>query len=47
VLSAAGYHTAAFYTQGIFHTAGEKLSVYEDDAFGYALHEHQDRPAKR
>ncbi|HEX7476328.1 MAG TPA: sulfatase-like hydrolase/transferase [Polyangiales bacterium] len=46
VLSAVGYHTAAFYTQGIFHTAGEKLSNYEDDAFGFALHEHQDRPAE-
>ncbi len=46
VLASAGYHTAAFYTQGIFHTAGEKLSSYEDDAFGFALHEHQDRPAE-
>ncbi len=46
VLAAAGYHTAAFYTQGIFHTAAEKLSVYENDAFGFALHEHQDRPAE-
>ncbi len=46
VVTQAGYHTAAFYTQGIFHTAGEKLSVYEHDAFGFALHEHQDRPAE-
>lgn len=44
-LGAAGYHTAGFYTQGIFHTAGEKLALYENDAFGFALHEHQDRPA--
>jgi arylsulfatase A-like enzyme/HEAT repeat protein len=47
VLTAAGYHTAAFYTQGIFHTAGEQLASYEQDAFGFALHEHQDRPAEQ
>jgi arylsulfatase A-like enzyme/HEAT repeat protein len=45
-LAAAGYHTAAFYTQGIFHTAGEQLANYEHDAFGFALHDHQDRPAE-
>lgn len=38
-LAADGYHTAAFYTQGIFHTAAERLSAYERDAFGFALHE--------
>ena len=46
VLAAAGYHTAAFYTQGIFHTAAEQLGQYENDAFGFALHDHQDRPAE-
>jgi arylsulfatase A-like enzyme/HEAT repeat protein len=46
VLSAVGYHTAAFYTQGIFHTAGEKLARYAQDAFGFAFHDHQDRPAE-
>jgi arylsulfatase A-like enzyme/HEAT repeat protein len=46
VLADAGYHTAAFYTRGIFHTAGEKLALYENNAFGFALHDHQDRPAE-
>lgn len=46
VLTQAGYHTAAFYTQGIFHTASEQLQGFHDDAFGFALHEHQDRPAE-
>lgn len=45
-LSAAGYHSAAFYTDGIFHTAGERLKTYEHTAFGFAVHEHQDRPAE-
>jgi len=38
-----GYHTAAFYTLGIFHTAAERLGVYEKNAFGFALHDHHDR----
>ncbi|HKP58305.1 MAG TPA: sulfatase-like hydrolase/transferase, partial [Polyangiales bacterium] len=46
VLAAAGYHSAAFYTEGIFHTEGEQLHSYRDRAFGFALHEHQDRPAE-
>ncbi len=46
ILAANGYHGAAFYTQGIFHTAGEQLREYHDTAFGFALHEHQDRPAE-
>jgi arylsulfatase A-like enzyme/HEAT repeat protein len=44
-LAAAGYHTAAFYTLGIFHTEGERLARYRDDAFGFALHDHTDRAA--
>jgi HEAT repeat protein len=39
VLAQAGYHTAAFYTAGIFHTAAERLEVYEHGAFGFALHD--------
>jgi arylsulfatase A-like enzyme len=46
VLAGAGYHTAAFYTDGIFHTAGERLKPYEASAFGFAVREHQDRPAE-
>ena len=34
------YHTAAFYTLGIFHTEGERLERYRDDAFGFARHDH-------
>ena len=40
-----GYHTAAFYTLGIFHTEGERLTQYRDDAFGFAFHDHADRTA--
>ncbi len=39
-LTAVGYHTAAFYTLGIFHTAGERLVSYEKNALGFALHDH-------
>jgi len=46
-LAEDGYHSAAFYTQGIFHTAAERLSIYEQDAFGFALHDHQDRPPEQ
>ena len=45
VLAEAGYHTAAFYTLGIFHTEGERLTTYQHDALGFALHDHTDRPA--
>jgi arylsulfatase A-like enzyme len=38
-LAHAGYHTAAFYTDGIFHTEAERLHGYERDAFGFALHD--------
>jgi arylsulfatase A-like enzyme len=44
-LAAAGYHTAAFYTAGIFHTAAERLQPYERDAFGFALHDPVKYPA--
>lgn len=37
--AAAGYHTAGFFSQGIFHTAGERLGEYERNAFGFALHD--------
>ncbi len=40
VLGASGYHTAAFYTLGIFHTEGERLRPYEHGAFGFSRHEH-------
>lgn len=43
VVAEAGYHTAAFYTLGIFHTAAERLGVYEKNSFGFALHDHRDR----
>jgi arylsulfatase A-like enzyme len=46
-LAEDGYHSAAFYTEGIFHTAAERLSSYEQDAFGFALHDHQDRPPEQ
>lgn len=39
-LRAHGYHTAAFFTDGVFHTEGHKLSTYRDSAFGFALFDH-------
>lgn len=39
-LTAVGYHTAAFFTLGVFHTAGEKLRDYEQSALGFSLHDH-------
>ncbi len=45
-LEAAGYRTAAFFTVGIFHTEGERLRPYRNDAFGFALHDHTDREAE-
>ncbi len=42
-----GYHTAAFFTDGIFHTEGKKLSVYRDSAFGFALFDHTNRESEQ
>jgi arylsulfatase A-like enzyme len=42
----AGYHTAAFFTDGIFHTEGAKLKQYRDDAFGFALFDHTNRESE-
>jgi hypothetical protein len=44
-LARAGYYTAAFYTQGIFFTEGERLTVYRDRAFGFRRADHVDRRA--
>jgi arylsulfatase A-like enzyme len=41
-----GYHSAAFFTLGIFHTDGEKLARYRESAFGFRLHDHTDRDAR-
>jgi len=37
--AAAGYHTAGFYSGGIFHTEAERLQQYERQALGFALHD--------
>ncbi|MET0339543.1 MAG: sulfatase-like hydrolase/transferase [Polyangiales bacterium] len=42
-----GYHTAAFFTDGIFHTEGEKLTGLRDSAFGFALFDHTNREAEQ
>lgn len=39
VLAKAGYHTAGFYSEGIFHTAADRLERFEHDSFGFALHD--------
>jgi len=44
-LRAAGRHTAALYTQGIFFTESERLTGYRDDDFGFARAVHTDRDA--
>jgi arylsulfatase A-like enzyme len=41
-----GYHTAAFFTDGIFHTEGHKLARYRDSAFGFALFDQTNREAE-
>lgn len=41
-LGAAGYHTAAFFTLGIFHTEGDRMTRYRDNALGFERHEHRD-----
>jgi arylsulfatase A-like enzyme len=38
-VAAAGYHTAAFFSGGIFHTEAERLEQYERNALGFALHD--------
>ncbi len=45
-LREAGYHTAAFYTRGIFHTEGERIAVYDRTAFGFTRHEHANLAAE-
>lgn len=42
-----GYHTAAFFTSGIFHTEGHKLSALRDSAFGFALFDQTDRESEQ
>jgi arylsulfatase A-like enzyme len=46
VLRERGYHSAAFFTDGVFHTEGHKLSIYRDNAFGFALFDHTNREAE-
>lgn len=45
-LAANGYHTAAFFTDGIFHTEGQRLALYRDKAFGFALFDHTNRESE-
>jgi arylsulfatase A-like enzyme/HEAT repeat protein len=45
-LREAGYHSAAFFTDGIFHTEGQKLSSLRDGAFHFALFDHTNREAE-
>lgn len=40
-----GYHTAAFFTEGIFHTEGVRLASYNESAFGFARFAHSAAPA--
>lgn len=45
-LNKAGYLTAGFYTNGIFHTEGYRVQRYHDTAFDFQLHEHSDLRAE-
>ena len=47
VLGEVGYRTAAFYTLGIFHTEGERMRLYEENAFQFDRHEHASLEAER
>lgn len=42
-----GYHSAAFFTDGIFHTEGQKLIPLRDGAFGFALFDHTNRESEQ
>ncbi len=46
-LRADGYHTSAYYTLGIFHTEGERLSTYRDNHFGFELQNHRGLDAEQ
>lgn len=48
LLRDVGYHAAAFYTQGIFHTDGEHLARYRDARFDFerVSHRHLDAEAR-
>ncbi len=35
LLTAAGYDTSAIFTDGIFHTEGERVARYREDGFGF------------
>ncbi len=41
VLRDAGFFAAAFYTDGIFHTDGERLDMYRERSFGFARRSHR------
>lgn len=38
----SGYHTAAFYTKGIFHTEGERLETYRKASFHFERFDNTD-----
>ncbi len=40
-LHRAGYHAAALYTEGIFHTDGAQLAQYRDSGFGFPRRSHR------
>lgn len=46
VLGGIGYYTAGFYTQGIFHTDGARLSHYRQSGFGFLRRFHDNVDAK-
>lgn len=46
-LNDAGVFTAGLYTNGIFHTEGDRVKRYHDHAFGFALHDHSDLKAEK
>lgn len=44
-LRSVGYYTAAFYTDGIFFTEGERLTAYRDRSLGFRRADHVNRGA--
>ena len=46
VLRESGYHTAALFTDGIFHTDGERLAHLRDTGFGFERQMHDELGAE-
>jgi arylsulfatase A-like enzyme len=46
-LRESGYHTSAYYIEGIFHTDGERMAQYKESAFGFGQRSHENAGAEQ